>query len=618
MIRPHEMSSVVITGPKSVQEPIIRELHDMKVLHIVEHSKNELADIGSPLESAGRLSEILVKVRALMSALGIKKEGTFELKKELLDVGLSVNKINDDLNSSIEELKKIDAQLAKNESLGQELGLLKGINIPLDNFASCKSLAYFTGYIGSDSAQLKDEISEITKSFMLLESKARKRKFIVLFADRKSSENISSILKKRNFAQVNLANVQGIKGTAFQNLARINDESSKLQKLKDGINQKIGKLGIDNREFLIASELFLREQLEKAEAPLKFASTPNSFLAKGWIPAEDLKHSIERLNKAGRNKVYVQFEPANRHQKAPVKQKNPNPIKPFQFFMDLYSIPTYREIDPTFFVFLTFPIFFGIMLGDIGYGIVSLGLFWLLKRKIPKAKNFFNILMIASFVSILFGFLFGEFFGFEKIGGFHLWHIISRAEPESMFTLLFAMLIVGAIHVNLGLILGFINIYKDHGLMAAIYEKASWIILELGVAMLALSYFNLVSISLFVGAIFLGASILLIFKGEGIKGIFELPGIFTNILSYARLMAIGLSSVILASIINKSATEFFHKGGFFILMGVLILVIGHIINIMLGLLGSFLHSLRLHYVEFFSKFFTGGAKKYAPFGLKDE
>ena len=110
----------------------------------------------------------------------------------------------------------------------------------------------------------------------------------------------------------------------------------------------------------------------------------------------------------------------------------------------------------------------------------------------------------------------------------------------------------------------------------------------------------------------------MLYKGEGIRGLIEIPSIFSNTLSYARLMAIGLSSVVLALIINDSAEQFFHKGGFLVLIGVLILVIGHVINIMLGLLGSFLHSLRLHYVEFFTKFFHGGAKKYQPFGMRRE
>jgi V/A-type H+-transporting ATPase subunit I len=105
-------------------------------------------------------------------------------------------------------------------------------------------------------------------------------------------------------------------------------------------------------------------------------------------------------------------------------------------------------------------------------------------------------------------------------------------------------------------------------------------------------------------------------KGEGIRGLIELPSIFSNTLSYARLMAIGLSSVKLAEVINEMAAEMFHGGGFLILAGVLILALGHIINIGIGMLGSFLHSLRLHYVEFFTKFFHGGAKKYSPFGAK--
>ena len=121
----------------------------------------------------------------------------------------------------------------------------------------------------------------------------------------------------------------------------------------------------------------------------------------------------------------------------------------------------------------------------------------------------------------------------------------------------------------------------------------------------------------FVGILIIILSLSMLVKGEGIKGLIESISILTNTMSYARLMAIGLSSVILAVIVNEQSREFFHKGGFFILIGVLILIIGHGINIMLGLLGSFLHSLRLHYVEFFSKFFHGGAKKYTPFGAKE-
>ena len=614
MLSPYEMSGVVITGPKNIQEDIIKELHALKVLHIVEHSKSELADIGTPLENASKLSEILVKVRALASAFNLKKEkAEFDIKRDVLDIESSLKRINGELSSCLDQLRNAETQLSRYESIKQELEILKDINIPLEYIASYRSLAYFTGFVKNEDniAQIQVQLPIITRNFMLLRSVIKKRNFIVLFVGSKTKENAELILKKNSFSSVSFLNIQNLKGSAAANLDKIRNEIQKLQRNKEETKRKIENISQSNKDFLIAAESFLAEQLEKAEAPLKFASTQSSFLIKGWIPTEDLHKSIDRLNKAGKGNIYVHFESAKKKDKVPVKLKNPKLAKSFEFFLDLYSMPTYKEIDPTFFVFLTFPIFFGIILGDIGYGLTSLAFFWLLKRKMPKAKNFFNILMVASFVTILFGLFFGEFFGFE------IYHPAVSREHE-MFTLMFIAVGIGIIHVNLGLVIGFINEWKSHGFIHAIYAKASWIVLEIGLALLVLSYIGKIIVTPWVGASFLGASILMLLKGEGFIGLIEIPSIFANIVSYIRLAAIGLTSVILALIINESATEFFHKGGFFILAGVFILIIGHIVNILIGWLGSFLHSLRLHYVEFFSKFFTGGSKKYQPFGVRGE
>lgn len=613
MLKPYEMSSVIITGTNDVQEAIIKELHKLKILHIVEHSQNELADIGKPLESANRLSEVLVKVRALITALKIRKEeNKFESKSNLLEIESTTKKLSQEVNASFDELKKTEELISKNEALKQELEILKDINIPIEYLTSYKSLAYFIGYVKDEDkvTTLKEELSKITEKFMLRSSIVKKNSLILLFIDIKNKEHSSDILHKAGFSPISFTNISSLKGTAESNLKKIGEETAKLTKKRDELKKRIERLSQEYKGFLIAADEFLSEQLEKAEAPLKFASTPSSFLIKGWIPTAELSTSINRLNKVSKNKIFIHFEPAKKNAKVPIKLKNSRYVKPFEFFIDLYTMPNYKEIDPTFFVFLTFPILFGIMLGDIGYGIFSLLFFLALKRKMPKARNFLNIMLIAAFATILFGFLFGEFFGYEFIHP-----IVSR--EHDMFKLLYIAIAVGIVHVNIGLIIGFFNELISHGIIHAIYAKASWIILQIGITLLALSYFDKIALSPLIGAVFLGASILMLFKGEGVKGLIEIPSIFTNILSYARLMAIGLSSVILAVIINDSAREFFHQGGFFVLIGILILIVGHSVNIMLGLLASFLHSLRLHYVEFFSKFFHGGAEKYKPFGMKE-
>ena len=184
MLKPYEMSRIVIAGPKNVQESIIRELHELKVLHIVEHSKNEHADIGSPLANSTRLSETIVKIRAVITSLGIKKEdGHFELKSNLLDVERTAKKLAEEVNKSNEELRRIDDLLARNGLILNELAMIKEIDIPIGAFRPYKTLDIITGFVVDDYDVnfLRDSLSGSTENFMLRSGNFGKKTLLIFY-----------------------------------------------------------------------------------------------------------------------------------------------------------------------------------------------------------------------------------------------------------------------------------------------------------------------------------------------------------------------------------------------------------------------------------------------------
>jgi V/A-type H+-transporting ATPase subunit I len=180
--------------------------------------------------------------------------------------------------------------------------------------------------------------------------------------------------------------------------------------------------------------------------------------------------------------------------------------------------------------------------------------------------------------------------------------------------LLLLALSIGVLHITIALLTGFLEEARHHGTWKAFCAKASWLILLLGVGLLA-SASVLHTPTTLLGAFLAVLAVILIIIGEGARGLIELPAIFSNIASYARLMAVGVASAGLAIVTNELAGSLFASGSIVLMaLGASVLVLGHLVNIALGLLGSFIHGLRLNYVEFFGKFYEGGGKPYKPFG----
>jgi V/A-type H+-transporting ATPase subunit I len=335
----------------------------------------------------------------------------------------------------------------------------------------------------------------------------------------------------------------------------------------------------------------------------------------GWTPNKKLQELQKTLTDEVGEQVFVEELPIADEikQKAPIILENPQAVRPFERLVHLLASPTYEGLDPTWLIAIFFPVIFGMILGDAGYGVVLLGICLLLMRRFKAGfvTDLIKILAYGSGWSIVFGILYGELFGTlgEELG---MHPILFHRAGENVSSLLILSLGVGVAHITLGLILG---------VWTAIQEKSRSELLERGgmlvglIALLVLTgvvagflpdgLMTTAIAGILVGVAILGSSM----GWLGILiGPIEFISLIGNVLSYLRIAAIGLASVYLAKVAND-------LGGTLgsIIVGVLIAVLIHGLNIVLGAFSPSIHSLRLHYVEFFRKFYEGGGRRFEPY-----
>ena len=616
------MNKVIITAPKSYMARTIDVLHDIKAIHILDHSKGEV-DTGIPMERAEEISGLLVSVRSLISTFGIT--GSAEQGRTLRSTGAKnfrhlgrmVKRLNEEAAAQLDRIKETENQISAMESRMNLVSTLEKLGLPLETYKDYASLNVFTGRV-KNPRLLEAEISAKTEEFELRSSPDG---LIALFVPTWLRDAAADVLAGHGFAALDVSRIKDVNGDPSLAFERLASRHEKRVAAKRAAKSKLDRLQAKSRAFLLASESFLSTELEKAEAPLRFAASENIFVVSGWVTRKKVVEFTGAVHEVTRGNAHVSIMHPSEHDKVPVEMANSGPVKPFEFLIKLYGLPKYNEIDPTIFMFLTFPLFFGIILGDVGYGVVVALLALVIGKKVPSAKPMAGIIMSAAIASIIFGFVYGEVFGFEQINlsghQYHIPHLISRIHEIN--DMLVISIIIGVVHVNMGLILGFFNELSHHGLRKAVLAKGSWWVLQAG-AGLALASMGVLGGRLTIpgdfllpGIILVAAAAVMLAFGEPL-GVVEIPGLVSNILSYSRLMAVGLASVGLAVVVNGFVESIAGAGGFMIAVAILVGVLGHGLNISLGILGGFMQSLRLHYVEFFTKFYKGGAVSFHPFG----
>ena len=364
------------------------------------------------------------------------------------------------------------------------------------------------------------------------------------------------------------------------------------------------------RPRLHALQTRLHDALLLAEAQAQVRCSELLFVVEGWMPEPSLSPLRQQVaRELGAEVVVAKIgsEPWTRAE-APVALANPRLFRPFELITRAFPLPRYGSIDPTPFVAVTFPMFFGLMMGDVGYGLLLGGIAGLLRWRSRPGSTWRAVAemgLACALFAVAFGVLFGEFFG--SLGsGLGMRALVFRREKALAPFLAFTVAL-GAVHIVLGLVLAAVGAWRQGQRRQAIGRGLTMVMIVL-TALALLAAFRVLPAQLFTpAAIAVLVAFPVLVALEGIIAVVELMSAFGHILSYARIMALGTASLMLAIVANQMVGALGSA-----LVGVAFALLFHLVNFAIGLFSPTIHALRLHYVEFFGEFYSPGGAPYRP------
>ncbi|MBR9699535.1 V-type ATP synthase subunit I [Candidatus Woesearchaeota archaeon] len=543
--------------------------------------------------------DLFSKKTTLKSVAQLKKEELFGEITDILDT------MEDRVKKNAQRVKAIQENRNKNDYEIENLRYLP--DIKLDALADSQFFRKFAGII-SYSAQHR---LSLERAIILTKPIDEKVCLLIVVCLHEDAQKIESGLHTVGFDALQLSK-EGI--LPHLRIKTLKDENLKLLQEENRIMKDQYRLFVANHRLL---DSFLKELniwKEKITALEMLKGAESFSVLDCWLPEKN-KDEFEYVIGREAKGFHLSYEEA---EDAPTLLKNPRIIKPFELFTELYSLPRYKDIDPTPILAITFSFFFGFMLTDVVYGFVLLALGLLLIRGKGsydrRTKDIGLILTTFGIFTAVLGSFFGSYFGdfFQRVG-FNVPQLLDSL--GSITTILVIAIALGAIHLFTGLAVGFFENMKKKKVKDALHKQGVWILFLFSLIMFVLQIpvfgYSLLLLSLVfqVGLTYDEAGVV-----PSLLSVFNFTGFIGDLFSYGRLMALAVGTAGIALAVNFMTLMVWGIPFVGKIAAPMVFIIGHLFNLAMNGLGAFVHSIRLHFLEFFSKFYEGQGKKYVPFG----
>ena len=630
------MKHLRLLGMESEREALLKAMQDMECVEIssIDGSEEALkSGFAKPddkaLMSAQEASRAYRTALASLDRFAPEKKGMFRKRQGVSRAAFfsaeseeNARTAAETINKDTRRLGEIESERTKNEALRATLAPWLTVDAPLGGADG--ALAVFFGTAGLNVTD--DALKALADSLDGLltwqqASSDRSLRYLLVMCHGSVKERALSALRDLGFSTVSF---RGMTGTAKENDKALAENLAALEKERQEIEQRIAGLG-GKREALLEASDRAAIALRREEAKSRLVGTDKVFLLEGWLPA-DRCAEIDKTLKPFTCAIETREPTEDEYPQVPVQLKNNKLTRPLNMVTEMYSLPAYGTLDPNPLMAPFFILFYGIMMADMGYGLLMMIASVIISKKYrPKGTSgeLFSLLGLCGISTFIMGALTGGFFGD------FLTQLVAIVSPGTVFALpklfdplddltmiLIGSMALGMVQIVTGMAISLIEKCKRKKFLDAFFEEITWWIVFIGIALLALGKGAAV---LYVGCALVLLGPIVQGKGWGkLTGVFgslynHVTGYFGDILSYTRLMALMLAGSVIAQVFNMLAAM---PGN--VIAFIIISMLGNAMNFGLNLLGCYVHDLRLQCLEFFNKFYVDGGKPFRPMTLDTE